>query len=483
MKRMRNWTERTSGLVFLVLLDSLALFDAFALGYLCRFQWSSTPSWLPNGWIGDFAPPAPGEYLKAWGLTIYLVLLLFHAYGLYNRDRLREPIDSVPPVLRAGSAALLLMLASSYFYRGFSYSRLAVLYSCGFALLLVGLFRATFESYRKNLKRCAASTLPIVLVGSRDIPQFLAQRIEEDPCHGYRIVGIVDDVEITSDNFLGLPRGRFEDLPALIDRTGAREVLIGHPAVGHHQLLQLIEACEARDVCIRMVPATYDLLIDLSDLAEVGGIPLVMVNERRHRPLYGAAKRVLDVVGALALLSIAVPILVIAAICIRLDSRGPACFRQNRVGRDGKTFRIWKLRTMVVDAEAQLKGLVDLDGLAEPVFKLERDPRVTRVGRWLRRTSIDELPQLLNVLRGEMSLVGPRPEESQIVARYDVWERRRLKLKPGLTGLQQIHCRGSNSLKQRVRWDILYLRKQSLLLDLWILLRTVVAVVHGRGAR
>jgi lipopolysaccharide/colanic/teichoic acid biosynthesis glycosyltransferase len=191
----------------------------------------------------------------------------------------------------------------------------------------------------------------------------------------------------------------------------------------------------------------------------------------------------MDVSLSILGLTLLAPFWSVIALLIWLEDGGPVFFLQTRVGQDGRLFKIVKFRTMVVNAEALLPGLVNIEGLKEPVFKLEEDPRVTRLGRFLRRSSLDEVPQLINVLRGEMSLVGPRPEELQVVQQYGIWEQRRLKTKPGLTGLQQVQCRGSVSLKERVRWDILYLRKQSLLLDFWICLKTVYVVLLGKGAR
>ncbi len=472
----RPWTEGPLGLGFLLTIDFLAVFDAFALGYLVRFHWKL---------LGDSSTlaPDPAEYLKAWVLGVAMVLTLFHAYGLYH-GRKRDALANLTALIRAGAVAMVFIVALGYFYRGFSYSRLSVISTCLFGVALSGGFRIAWEGYCRQLRVTGKAVIPAILIGSKDIPRFLAKRVAEDSGLGLKIVAVADEHPIgDDDDFVGLARGTLQDLPELIASTGASEVLIGHPAIQHHQLLELIQCCEQRGVRIRMVPATYDLLIDVRDFEDVGGIPFVTVNERRSRPLFRGAKRALDIVMSSVLLLLLTPVFVAIAVATRVDSGCPILFRQTRVGRDGQPFSMLKFRTMVVDAEERLADLVDLDKLDEPVFKLENDPRVTRVGRWLRRLSLDELPQLVNVLRGEMSIVGPRPEEARVVDRYDVWEKRRLKLKPGITGLQQIHCRGSKSLKERVRWDILYLRRESLLLDAWILFRTVGVVLRGRGAR
>jgi lipopolysaccharide/colanic/teichoic acid biosynthesis glycosyltransferase len=176
------------------------------------------------------------------------------------------------------------------------------------------------------------------------------------------------------------------------------------------------------------------------------------------------------------------PLLAGTALLIALDSRGPVFYRQERAGRFGRPFKIIKLRTMHVGAEERLGALIDLDGLQEPAFKLKDDPRVTRLGRLLRRWSVDELPQLLNVLRGEMSLVGPRPEETWIVARYSPWHRQRLRARPGMTGPVQINGRADLPLKERVRLEVEYIEGYRLWRDVEILVKTIPAVIRGEGA-
>jgi lipopolysaccharide/colanic/teichoic acid biosynthesis glycosyltransferase len=195
------------------------------------------------------------------------------------------------------------------------------------------------------------------------------------------------------------------------------------------------------------------------------------------------AKRFVDIIGSLAGLAFTCATAPLIWLLIKLDSPGPVLFRQTRIGRGGRPFVLLKYRTMGVDAEERLGELIDLDGLEQPAFKLDNDPRITRAGRFLRRWSLDELPQFLNVLRGEMSLVGPRPEEARIVAQYSDWHRRRLAVKPGMTGPMQVHGRGDLSLDQRVELEIDYIEEYTLWRDMKILVRTIPSVLNGEGAR
>jgi lipopolysaccharide/colanic/teichoic acid biosynthesis glycosyltransferase len=184
--------------------------------------------------------------------------------------------------------------------------------------------------------------------------------------------------------------------------------------------------------------------------------------------------------GALLAITVTLPLWGVIALAVKLTSRGPVFFAQERAGLNGTPFRMFKFRTMVADAEDRLKDLVRIETLAEPVYKLENDPRVTRAGRFLRRFGLDELPQLINVLRGEMSLVGPRPEVVALAERYNAEQRRRLLAKPGITGWQQVHNRGMPDMAARLVYDVYYLRNRSTLLDLWILVMTVFVIASGK---
>jgi exopolysaccharide biosynthesis polyprenyl glycosylphosphotransferase len=201
-----------------------------------------------------------------------------------------------------------------------------------------------------------------------------------------------------------------------------------------------------------------------------------------NRGPHAVAKRIMDIVGALVGLPLSAPLMAVAAVLIKLDSPGPVLFAQQRVGDKGRVFTIYKLRTMVANAEELLDQLIDLDALDEPMFKLKDDPRVTPLGRFLRRWSIDELPQLVNVLKGEMSLVGPRPEETRLVQRYNHWHKRRLMAKPGLTGPVQINGRGDLPLKERVQLEVDYIDNYSLWKDLVILVKTIPVILWGNGS-
>jgi exopolysaccharide biosynthesis polyprenyl glycosylphosphotransferase len=253
--------------------------------------------------------------------------------------------------------------------------------------------------------------------------------------------------------------------------AGVHEVFVADPALGHTRMLSLVLDCEDLGVEFRVVTNLFEVLTAGTPIELVDDLPLVRLGRERVSPLYEPLKRAMDLALAGLALVAAAPVMLWVALRIRATSPGPALFRQERVGQGGAVFRIWKFRTMARDADPEARAPARAS-----------DPRVTAYGRWLRAASLDELPQLWNVLRGEMSLVGPRPEMPFIVAGYDEWQRRRLSVKPGITGLWQILGRKDLPMHENLHYDFYYIRNRSLWLDLSILIRSVAVVLSRKGA-
>jgi len=282
--------------------------------------------------------------------------------------------------------------------------------------------------------------------------------------------------------------GRFKALGGL-DSVGTAikservdEVIITLPWTYHRTIMGLVRSCQAAGVRARVVPDLFQLSLSRVDFDDMGGIPLMGLKETAIPRAGRLIKRILDVALALVVLGLFSPVLGIIALLIRLDSPGPAVFSQRRVGEDGRPFDILKFRSMRVGAEEQQAQLLDLNQASGPVFKIKADPRITRMGRILRRSSLDELPQFLNVLRGEMSVVGPRPGLPSEVAQYQAWQRQRLEVPPGITGLWQVSGRSDLSFDEMCLLDVFYIENWSLGLDLTIMLRTIPHVVFADGA-
>jgi exopolysaccharide biosynthesis polyprenyl glycosylphosphotransferase len=273
-----------------------------------------------------------------------------------------------------------------------------------------------------------------------------------------------------------------EDLEFLFDTTEVERVVLAVPELDEATLARVVSACRSTGVKLSVLPPMRAMLGTAVQLTHIAEMPVIEYGIWGTSPSTQAMKRGIDVVGSAIGIVVLAPVMLAIAVAVRLDSRGPALFRQTRAGRHAKPFRILKFRTMCHDAEERMSEVISVDELAEPMFKLREDPRVTRMGRFLRRTSLDELPQLLNVLRGDMSLVGPRPEELWLVERYGETQRFRLQVRPGLTGPMQVHGRGELNFQERLAVEREYVENYSLRKDLKIALRTVSAIFRANGA-
>jgi exopolysaccharide biosynthesis polyprenyl glycosylphosphotransferase len=320
-----------------------------------------------------------------------------------------------------------------------------------------------------------------IVIGPPDTVDTVARRVVTHPETRLHLVGYLSaSTEVDSAE---LPRlGSLNDISEVAEITGIERVVVTEQQMSESAAERLIEECKKAGLALTFLPQHYGLLgpgIELNRLAELPVLDFRFSDPPRSTQ---AMKRALDVFVSGVALLLASPVMVVAALAILIDSGLPVFFRQKRAGKDGEPFTMLKFRTMVADAEDRLGELIDLSKLDEPAFKIPDDPRVTRVGKFLRRTSIDELPQLINVLRGEMSLVGPRPEEEAVVALYDERQRGRLAIKPGLTGPMQVYGRSDLTFEERLAMERDYLDNLSLLTDLQILIRTPRAIVRGEGA-
>jgi exopolysaccharide biosynthesis polyprenyl glycosylphosphotransferase len=411
-------------------------------------------------------------YLNALPIVVVPWVFTCWAFGIYRSGRMHTVVDELQRLWRGAALGLLVVSSISFFFRELEFGRFVVLSSAAINLLLQGTSRVVFHRIERRMRRSGDHDVPALVVGTGVAAIRLLQKLQDHPEIGYRVVGLVDDRADPEKDVAGHPvRGRTEDLRRVAAELGVREVFIADPGLGHTRMLSLVLECEDLGITFRVATNLFEVLTASNPLDLVDDLPLVQLGRDRAHALYEPMKRAFDVVGALLGLVATAPLLLFVAWRIRRTSPGPALFSQERVGRGGLGFRMYKFRTMYRDVEPY--GLAP----AGP-----DDARVTRTGRWLRATSIDELPQLLNVLRGEMSLVGPRPEMPFIAAGYDEWQRRRLSVKPGITGLWQILGRKDLPMHENLQYDFYYIRNRSLALDASILVRTIGAVLSRRGA-
>lgn len=344
---------------------------------------------------------------------------------------------------------------------------------------------ATRYAARRVLRRTLGRGLRlrrVLLVGHAPAVTALAARLHRQPAHGMQVVGAC--LPTATERIAGLAcYGTFDDVGQAVATAEADTVIVlGCPELDGVALRRLAWRLERDDVDLLVASSLVDVASARTTIRPVDGVPMVHVAHPRRDGTARLAKALFDRVGAVLLLMLAAPVLLAVAVCLRLTSPGPVLFRQRRTGKDGREFVMYKFRTMYVDAEARLAQLRHLNEHDGVLFKMRNDPRVTPFGRWLRRFSVDELPQLFNVLRGEMSLVGPRPPLPREVAAYPDDMRRRLVVKPGMTGLWQVSGRSDLPWDEAVRLDLRYVENWSLTLDLMILLRTLTAVCRASGA-
>ncbi|HVO81122.1 MAG TPA: sugar transferase [Terriglobales bacterium] len=423
-------------------------------------------------------------------LVAFVVIwhVIFSAVGLYESKRLssrrRYEMIDLFKATTLGTAFLAVM--ALIFQIALVNSNFVIVFwvACvvpGLASrLLLRYVLARLRTHHRNL-RC------MLVVGTNPRAVAFARRVESKPELGYRIVGFADSEwnGLTEFRRTGYPLAcGLEDFPNLLRRTVVDEVVMGLPVKScYHQASRIAAACEEQGILVRFPSSIFDLKLARTKAEEFDGDPVITLSTGSLHDWPAAVKRAIDLLVSLALIVALAPVYLLTAVLIKLTSRGPVFFRQKRLGLNKRVFYIHKFRTMVVDAEQRQAELEKLNEVSGPVFKIKNDPRITPLGRFLRKTSIDELPQLFNVVKGEMSLVGPRPLPVRDYEGFDRdWQRRRFSVRPGITCLWQINGRNSIPFEQWMELDMEYIDKWSLWLDLKILYRTIPAVLKGSGA-
>ncbi|WP_299755509.1 sugar transferase [uncultured Chloroflexus sp.] len=321
----------------------------------------------------------------------------------------------------------------------------------------------------------------VLVVGDAHAAARLADEFRRRPWTGVQIVGYVSDERDTPTTLSWL--GSVSDLVRLVRQHHIDEVIFALPPSRHTQVVELSLQLISEPVMLHMVPTALDLAFARTPVDNVGGIPLVSLRESALTPTQRLTKRLFDIVVSLILLVLLSPIMALIALLIKLESPGPVIFKQERIGEHGRRFQMFKFRSMYIDADRRWHEVAKRDETTGKLLhKQKDDPRVTRVGRKLRRTSLDELPQLFNVLRGEMSLVGPRPEMPYIAAEYEPWQWQRFRVPPGITGWWQVNGRSEKPMHLHTEDDLYYIQNYSFWLDLRILAKTLIVVWQGHGA-
>ncbi len=461
--------KQRSALMFtisVIIIDIIMIGLAFFVGYELRLR-SDHEGILP------FA-----EYWAMMLVHVTSTLIVFFFYRLYHRQRSLSYIDQFYAIFGAASVGTIIGIAfiSFFFKNQLDYPRLMMVYVWFLTILFASLGRAIQSRIQLSLQARGWGDQRVLIVGIGDVGRMVMQKIRRSPQLGYRMVGFVDDnpkvMAVQNSPVLG----DTNDIPDLIDSQNIHEVIIAMPEATHHEILKVVSKCDRGKVSVKVFPDVFQIMASKVTVGDLSGLPLLTVRDTALRGWGLTLKRIIDIVGSAIGLIFLSPIMMLLAMLIKLDSEGPVFYTQERTGLDGERFMMLKFRSMRTDAEDE----------TGPVWTSSDDNRRTRLGTVIRSLSIDEFPQFINVLLGEMSLVGPRPERPVFVEQFEETIPRymdRHKEKAGITGWAQINgLRGDTSIIERTKYDLWYIENWSLALDFRIIIRTILQMVNDRNA-
>lgn len=457
--------------LLLLIFDALFIVIAFAIG---DFLKNLYPNWsfsiiLSNSRLLIFA--------------VVTTIAIGNTFKLYDLNLFRSEIDEFGSVFGALTISMLFFEFMTIFYRDMIFKRMTILYSWFFAILFISTYRILFIKIIRRLLRKGIGVSNVLLIGTGDEAKSLAKKIQRNRESGLNVIGFVklEEEPLPKDKSINV-LGTLRDLENLIIKFNIDSVICTIPEIPNSLILEIIEKCELNKAQFKFVPKVLDIIESRVSTDEIVGVPLITVKEIKLYGINAFLKRLSDIVYSIIFIILLSPIMLLIAILIKIDSPGPVIFVQRRVGMGGKEFNMYKFRSMRQNAESEIVNLLCKNEANGLIFKIKNDPRVTRVGRFLRKWSLDELPQLFNVLKGDMSFVGPRPPLPSEVEKYNSWHRKRLRVCPGITGLWQVSGRSDISFEEMVKLDIYYIESWSLWQDIKIMLKTIPVVIFAKGA-
>jgi len=472
-----GWLKAPTFTVIRAVADLLVVLAGFAISYHLY-------AWLIDMQLLDRAPPNLSHYFPLGLLFTSILLVTFWRLGLYRQRASVLNLWEVETAVKGFAVAGAFFFALLILAKLGSYSRLIIVGGMGIALILTLLERRLISALLRGLQLRGRLGRRVLIYGCGETGMLLMKKIVQAPHTGCTVIGFLDDEAVlgspvtcsisqtSREEFRATVLGRLDELPDLTVKHQVDELLVASSSLDSERAEWMIQLCHELGLKVGIVPHLGDFRADQVEIDDLSAIPVLRPHSAAPGRLHFAVKRMLDVTLAAALLLLTAPLSLLAALAIRLESPGPVVFTQDRAGQGGRVFRMFKFRTMRLDVDPYATAPTNRD-----------DPRITRVGRIVRLGGIDELPQFINVLRGEMSLVGPRPEMQFIVERYTPLERLRLGAKPGITGLWQLSPDRHTDIHENIEYDLYYLRHQSLLLDALILLETAFfaagAVLHS----
>lgn len=484
-------------LVAVIILDAALIAASFQLAYFLRYTVFFKSSFLynirnnlsgienstPHTKIFDVLTPLSSFRGLEIGIVIGLILI-FALRGLYSIRLTGSWFRQAWAIISSATMGLAFLITYYFVFQPPSNSRLLFPFVWAVAIIFLCTGRLTVSFVMGMLYRLGLGETRLLVIGSGRLSKMIMQHVAANPSLGYSIIGFLDDDMNEPPNDFGRFKmlGTLEDLGMVIRSMQIDEVIIALPSHLHQQCIKSVRLCEHFGASFKLVPDLYELSLSRIDMESVEGIPLIGIKQQSLNSLQQAITRITDIVLSILILVLGLPLWLCIALAIRINSDGPIIYTQTRIGQNGRPFKVCKFRSMYKNADQVLPTLLALNEAQGPLFKIKEDPRVTPVGKFLRRMSFDEIPQLLNVIKGDMGLVGPRPPLPQEVAAYEEWHKERLVMKPGLTGLWQVRGRSDLSFDEGVLMDLYYIQNWSLRLYFQILLSTIPVVLFRRGA-
>lgn len=428
----------------------------------------------------SFGTPRFYEYLIFFISFSIIYAILAYRHRLYFIRSKSGYLDELSQVIKSISYSALFTVGIIYLLDFDEISRLVALSFWALSIVGAGILRWIKRQLYFVFAKRGLMSKNVVILGAGKVGQSLIEELRTHLWLGYNVIGYLDDAESTTIH--GVERlGSLTQIKDTLRNKDIDEVIITIPS--QRELVQdLITQIRKLDLSIKIVPDMFNLVTSSVQIGSINALPVVTLVKTPMRGLGLMTKRIIDIVGSVFIISLCLPLFALTAIAIKLDSPGRVIYKQPRLGKGGKLFYMYKFRSMHINADAMLQQLEDQNEVKGIAFKMKNDPRVTKIGRFIRKYSIDELPQVYNVLKGDMSLVGPRPPLSYEVEQYGDWEWRRLEVLPGITGLWQVSGRSNLSFQQWMKLDIYYIENWSIGLDIKILLKTIPCVLKGEGA-
>lgn len=462
----------------LLLSDALLILLGFGVAYYVRYELQVGRLVDPANQVGITA------YIPFAALLVIVALLSYRFSHIYPYKPGRSIIEETYTIGTATTLTVVILSGINLIYEPLGYSRLLFLYTAIFVTLFLGISRFLIRQLRSHLRQYGLGVHRVLLIGAGDVGRMVMRNAVARPELGYQVVGFLDDNPTKGQTDIGPFKalGPIANFQGVLQQGRIDNVIICLPWERNQTIQHLLELCEAQTVHAQIVPDYFHLTKNQVQVEDFNGIPLLSTRELSIQGWNYIVKRTADLIISFLAGLFAGPMMALIALAIRLDSPGPVFFKQLRIGKNGKPFYCYKFRSMVIDADARKDEFAAQNEASGPLFKMRDDPRQTRVGRFIRRFSLDELPQLYNVVRGEMSFIGPRPNLPKEVDEYEEWHHKRLAASPGITGLWQVSGRSDLTFDEMVLLDIYYVENWSLALDFHILLRSIPAVLRARGA-